>query len=162
DTTKNTRIKEKYKLDAPPEPVETSSNSAAVQLARVKFDAQGNITLDLSERRSALNNPEATLTMRSLRLHSPNFQNKEWPTLTATVDNQMTLSSGLVVEKLRVNGDISLEGSLSIRTNSIEARVMAHENGFGGAPAGMVAGTKSNHPLSFVTNSASRLTILGD
>lgn len=51
---------------------------------------------------------------------------------------------------------------LSLRTSGIDARVMAHESGFWGAPAGMVVGTKGNHPLSFVTNAAARLTIQAD
>jgi Chaperone of endosialidase len=51
---------------------------------------------------------------------------------------------------------------LSVRTNAIDARVMANEGGWWGAPAGMIIGTKSNHSLSFATNSISRLTILGN
>jgi hypothetical protein len=51
---------------------------------------------------------------------------------------------------------------LSVRTNAIDARVMAHEGGWWGAPAGMIIGTKSDHSLSFATSSASRLTILGN
>jgi Chaperone of endosialidase len=50
----------------------------------------------------------------------------------------------------------------SVRTNAIDARVLAHEIGWWGAPAGMIVGTKGNHPLSLATNAASRLTILGD
>jgi|SoiMethySBSTD1v2_1073268.scaffolds.fasta_scaffold01419_1 hypothetical protein len=49
---------------------------------------------------------------------------------------------------------------LSVRTNTIDARVVAHEWGWWGAPPGMVVGTKGNHPLSFATNSSSRMTIL--
>lgn len=51
---------------------------------------------------------------------------------------------------------------LSVRTNAIDARVMAHDIGWWGAPAGMVVGTKGNHSLSLATNAASRLTILGN
>jgi hypothetical protein len=48
---------------------------------------------------------------------------------------------------------------LSIRTNNIDARVLAHNTGWWGAPAGMIIGTNSNHPVSLGTNRASRVTI---
>jgi hypothetical protein len=51
---------------------------------------------------------------------------------------------------------------LSVRTNAIDARVMVHENGSWGVPAGMVVGTKGNHSLSLATYAAVRMTILGD
>ena len=38
---------------------------------------------------------------------------------------------------------------LSVRTNAINARVIAHESGWWGAPAGMVVGTKGNHLFEF-------------
>jgi hypothetical protein len=51
---------------------------------------------------------------------------------------------------------------LSIRTQllNIDGRVLVHHKGFWEAPAGMMVGTHSNHPLSFATNSLTRLTIL--
>jgi peptidase G2-like protein/endosialidase-like protein len=48
---------------------------------------------------------------------------------------------------------------LSVRTTNIDARVLAHESGWWGAPAGMIIGTRTNHPLSLGTNAASRMTI---
>jgi hypothetical protein len=53
---------------------------------------------------------------------------------------------------------------LSVRTTTgkIDARLMAHDDGFFGAPAGMVVGTKSNHPLSLATAGATRLTLTSD
>ena len=48
---------------------------------------------------------------------------------------------------------------LSVRTTNIDARVLSHEKGWWGAPAGMIIGTKSAHPLSFGTNATSRMTI---
>ncbi len=48
---------------------------------------------------------------------------------------------------------------LSVRTTNIDARLLAHESGWWGAPAGMIIGTKTNHSLSFGTNAASRMTI---
>ncbi|MGH3913664.1 MAG: hypothetical protein ACRDTC_09660, partial [Pseudonocardiaceae bacterium] len=51
---------------------------------------------------------------------------------------------------------------LSVRTASIDTRVMAHDTGHFGAPAGMIVGTKSNHALSFATNAATRLSIRAD
>jgi hypothetical protein len=288
DTTQNTRIKETFRLAATKETAGTPPDPTAVQLARVTLDALGNITLDLSVRRlagaSAFDKPDAALTVRSLRLSNQAFPNTQWPTLTATDANQMTVSGALVAGSVSVTGDINVNGGvkaladlsgrnlsltgnlgvgtttpedklhvsggnmrldnnrglfiedaagagkralsadpsnvlhigggggggfdridfdlgstgtamtlsgghagigtvtpensdgfsrvvdilgvqhtkLSIRSNTIDARVIAHESGFWGAPAGMVIGAKSNHPLSFATNSASRLTILGD
>jgi len=48
---------------------------------------------------------------------------------------------------------------LSVRTPNIDARVCAHDAGWWGAPAGMIIGTKTNHPLSLGTNSNVRLVI---
>jgi hypothetical protein len=38
---------------------------------------------------------------------------------------------------------------LSVRTPNIDARVLSHDNGWWGAQAGMILGSKSAHPLSF-------------
>ena len=40
---------------------------------------------------------------------------------------------------------------LSVRAGDIDARLMSHTTGFFGAEPGMIVGTKSAHPLSFVT-----------
>lgn len=48
---------------------------------------------------------------------------------------------------------------LSVRTASVDARVLAHDSGFWGSPAGMVVGTGSNHALSLGTNATTRLSI---
>ena len=48
---------------------------------------------------------------------------------------------------------------LSVRTAAIDARVLSHDTGFFGAPAGMIVGTKSAHPLSLATGGVSRLTV---
>ncbi|MEZ4660543.1 MAG: tail fiber domain-containing protein [Caldilineaceae bacterium] len=48
---------------------------------------------------------------------------------------------------------------LSVRTGNIESRWMVHDTGFWGAPAGLISGTKSNHPFSLATNATPRLTI---
>ncbi|MCX9024761.1 MAG: hypothetical protein OIN85_01545 [Candidatus Methanoperedens sp.] len=50
---------------------------------------------------------------------------------------------------------------LSVRTAGIDARVLAHDSGWWGAPAGMIIGTNTAHPLSFGTGSAVRMTIDG-
>ncbi len=50
---------------------------------------------------------------------------------------------------------------LSVRTAGIDARVMAHDSGWWGAPAGMIIGTNTAHPLSFGTGSVARMTIDG-
>ena len=47
----------------------------------------------------------------------------------------------------------------SLRTANIDGRVMSHDYGWWGAPAGMVVGTRTAHPLSFGTAGASRMTI---
>ena len=47
---------------------------------------------------------------------------------------------------------------LSIRTASIDARVMAHA-AWWGAPAGMLIGTHTNHSLSFGTNRSTRMIV---
>jgi hypothetical protein len=47
----------------------------------------------------------------------------------------------------------------SIRTANIDARVVSHDIGWWGAPAGMIVGTRTGHPLSFATSGASRMTI---
>ncbi|MBT9168766.1 MAG: hypothetical protein DDT19_02114 [Syntrophomonadaceae bacterium] len=48
---------------------------------------------------------------------------------------------------------------LSVRTAGIDLRLASHAWGWAGSPAGSVVGTQSNHPLSFMTNGASRVTI---
>ncbi|MFJ4790912.1 hypothetical protein [Streptomyces sp. NPDC088794] len=48
---------------------------------------------------------------------------------------------------------------LSVRTAKVDARVMAHDTGVFGAAAGMIVGTGTTSPLTFVTSQASRLTI---
>ncbi|MFQ5627508.1 MAG: H-type lectin domain-containing protein [bacterium] len=42
---------------------------------------------------------------------------------------------------------------LSVRSNKIDGRILAHETGWWGT-TGMMIGTKSNHPLSFATNNS--------
>lgn len=49
--------------------------------------------------------------------------------------------------------------SLRNQVNGIDARLMVHNAGIYGAPVGFILGTKSNHPLSFVTSGAARMAI---
>ena len=51
---------------------------------------------------------------------------------------------------------------LSVRTRGIDARVLAHESGYFGAAAGMVVGTRTNHPLSLATGGQVRLAVQAD
>ena len=51
---------------------------------------------------------------------------------------------------------------VSVRTGNIDSRVMAHDSGFFGAPAGMVIGTRSNHPVSLATNGATHVVVGGN
>ena len=53
----------------------------------------------------------------------------------------------------------SSHAKLSVRTATIDGRLNVHDSGFYSAPAGMIVGTKSVHPLSFITGGASRATI---
>jgi hypothetical protein len=48
---------------------------------------------------------------------------------------------------------------LSVRTSTIDGRVMAHP-GIYGAPGGLIVGTKTNHSLSFVTGGATQMSVL--
>lgn len=45
------------------------------------------------------------------------------------------------------------------RTGAIRNAFIVHEIGFFGAPAGGIIGTETNHPLSFITNSAARMMV---
>jgi len=48
---------------------------------------------------------------------------------------------------------------LSVRSSAVDARVLAHDAGFFGAPAGMIVGTASANALSLITGGAARLTV---
>ncbi|MGI5132198.1 tail fiber domain-containing protein [Pseudonocardia sp. CA-107938] len=48
---------------------------------------------------------------------------------------------------------------LSVRTASVNGRIAAHDSGTWNAPAGLVVGTHSAHPVSLGTAGASRLTV---
>ncbi|MEV6923692.1 hypothetical protein AB0M46_04125 [Dactylosporangium sp. NPDC051485] len=53
----------------------------------------------------------------------------------------------------------SATAKLSVRAPGIDARIMAHNAGTYGAPAGQIIGTATNHPLTLVTNKANRLIV---
>jgi hypothetical protein len=53
----------------------------------------------------------------------------------------------------------SLTARFSLRTSAVESRVMSHDYGWWGAPAGMIVGTRTNHPLAFGTASTFRMVI---
>jgi|GEM_PF-6738665 len=44
-------------------------------------------------------------------------------------------------------------------TNAVQTGIWSHNSGFYSSPAGGIAGTKTNHPYSLITNSSARLTI---
>lgn len=46
-----------------------------------------------------------------------------------------------------------------VTTANIQTGIWSHDSGFYSAPAGGLAGTKTNHPYSLVTNGTSRITI---
>ena len=53
----------------------------------------------------------------------------------------------------------SAHTKLSLRTPTIDARVLAHPSGWWGSLPGMVVGTKTTHALSLATNANTRITI---
>ncbi|MFY1637199.1 hypothetical protein ACN27F_28665 [Solwaraspora sp. WMMB335] len=71
-----------------------------------------------------------------------------------TADPRDTGGWGRVVD---VVGAVSTK--LSVRTAKVDGRVLAHDDGIFGAPAGLVVGTATESPLTFVTNQAARLSI---
>lgn len=61
--------------------------------------------------------------------------------------------------------NVDLYGSttkLSVRTATIDGRLVAHDSGVWSALAGLVVGTQSKHAVSVGTNGASRLTVTSD
>ncbi|HSC80037.1 MAG TPA: tail fiber domain-containing protein [Chitinolyticbacter sp.] len=48
---------------------------------------------------------------------------------------------------------------LSVRADTVDSRVMAHVGGVYGAPAGMVVGTRSAHPLSFINEGKLNISV---
>lgn len=91
-----------------------------------------------------------------------------------TVDHSSAPQAGLgVLGKLGVGTtDPELDGAstgvdilgpesatLSVRTATVDGRVLAHDDSTWGAYRGMTIGTASGHPLSLATNSRSRLSI---
>ena len=46
-----------------------------------------------------------------------------------------------------------------VTAGTIQTGVFSHTSGYYGAPAGGIIGTKSNHPLSFITNATTKMTI---
>jgi hypothetical protein len=46
-----------------------------------------------------------------------------------------------------------------VTTNNVQTGLWSHNLGFYGAPAGGIAGTKTNHPFTLITNAQPRLTI---
>ncbi|MFJ8112494.1 hypothetical protein [Streptomyces sp. NPDC096132] len=62
----------------------------------------------------------------------------------------------------RVVDVVSTAGAkLAVRSKSVDGQVVAHDTGVYGAAPGMVVGTATTSPLTFVTSQASRLTIGG-
>lgn len=61
---------------------------------------------------------------------------------------------------LNVHGSGNSKMIATTTTGSIQTGVWSHSGGFYSAPAGGIIGTRSNHPLSIVTNAASKVTVL--
>ncbi len=112
---KNTRIREKFSITDIPEE-SADPDTRAVILARVKLDAQRNIEIDASARRWAGplsdETSEVAITLRRLRLGSKSIPNSQWPSLTASGANQVTVGGSLFAQSLGVIGDVTLNGSL--------------------------------------------------
>jgi len=117
DPPQNRRILEKAELKKIKEGAGVPIDSSEVRLARITMGATDIVEpFDLTVRRvagaSAFDNPDAAVTVRSLRISNPASPNTQWPTLTATAANQMTLSGSLALQGLSATGDISSNGSV--------------------------------------------------
>ncbi|HKQ79346.1 MAG TPA: hypothetical protein VJ810_36970 [Blastocatellia bacterium] len=172
DTTQNTRVKETSRVSALNDATGTASGSSAVQLARVTLNAQGDIDqVDLSVRKmsgATAFDPNANLTVHDLEVTgNMNLGG------SIKAGGELTVSAGNVGigttnpenseawdRVLDLLGDKNTK--FSVRTKNIDARVMTNDGQFWNAPAGMIIGAKSKHPLSLATNAAPRLTILSD
>jgi Chaperone of endosialidase len=134
-----------------------------VPLATVAVSTGGVVTVDGSARAYSgvrLNGAGAALTLSASG------------TGYARLDGPLTVAGHLGVgtpapenaeswtRVLDVLGTVSTK--VSVRTDTVDARVFAHETGWWKAPAGMVVGTRGNHPVSIATNAAGRLTVTGD
>ncbi|HVF50760.1 MAG TPA: hypothetical protein VNA19_11770 [Pyrinomonadaceae bacterium] len=53
----------------------------------------------------------------------------------------------------------SPHAKFTMRTGAVEGRMMVHDYGWWGAPAGMVVGTRTNHPIGFATGGVFRMSI---
>jgi hypothetical protein len=111
-----TRIMENYQIiDAP----ETAPDPEGVALARVAQDAQGNITVDTSVRKwvGPLNDDtsEVAIALGRLRLGGKSIPNSQWPSLTASGPNEVTVDGSLKVSgNARVTGNIIADGRVGI------------------------------------------------
>ena len=112
---KNTRIRETFSITDIPEQ-SADPDTRAVTLARVKLDGHGNIEIDASARRWAGplsdETSEVKITLGRLRLGSKSIPNSQWPSLTATGADQLTVGGSLFAQSLGAVGDITLNGSL--------------------------------------------------
>ena len=51
---------------------------------------------------------------------------------------------------------------VNLRTDVVESRLMSHDDGYWGAPPGMIIGTKTAHPLGLATAGTARVTVGAD
>jgi hypothetical protein len=118
DPTQMTRTKEAGRPGVVRETTTSQPDPSAVQLARVILNNQGEVseTIDTSVRRlagaSAFDKPDADLTVRTLRISSAAIPIAQWPSLSVTGANQMTLNGSLGVQSLGVSQDITINGNL--------------------------------------------------
>jgi hypothetical protein len=141
-----------------------TGSTPLVTLAQLALDGRGAVTVDLANRQYAgvrLPGPAADpAALRSVASGAAALQG----TLSVTGHVGIGTSTPENAEgwgrALDVLGEVSAK--LSVRTSSggkVDARVMAHDTGIYGSAAGMLAGTRSAHPLSLVTNGATRVTV---
>ena len=122
--------------------------------------------------------PESTLAVKSLSIDGP--LKVTGTTQLADIQAALARFSGA---SLTTSGDLGVgtdqpensEGwhrvvdilgeahaKLSIRAGAVDGRVMSHTTGIHGAEPGMVVGTRSTHPLSFVVDSEMRLRLASE
>jgi hypothetical protein len=131
----------------------TTWDGPSVLLATLVVGDSGIVTVDPSTQvRAGLELPGAIEVGTSGRFGGPLSVAGHLAVGTPQAENAE--SWGRVLDLL---GSVSTK--LSVRTAQIDARVLAHDAGWFGGPAGMIVGTRTNHALSLGTNGATRVTI---
>ncbi|GAA5193509.1 hypothetical protein GCM10023322_55690 [Rugosimonospora acidiphila] len=108
-------------------------------------------------------NPTATLQVTGTMQVFPADGTIAAPALLIDAKGQVGVGTAAVengdgwVRVLDVHGDPSAK--VSVRTDAVDGRIMAHNGGFFGAPGGQIIGTASSHPLTLATSGKARLVV---